>query len=65
MLCNFCNDPAAHDATGSRYSANMLACHRCVVSFWAWVRQHTRGRKVKDGKAWPDFYEAAGKWRSK
>jgi hypothetical protein len=65
MLCNFCGDPAAHDSSGCRYGPSTLSCAACTKRFWSWLRQHTRGRKEKQGKPWPDFYEAAGKWRSK
>lgn len=68
MICSFCGDPAAHDATGCRYGARTLACHRCVVECWTWVRQHTGGksRRPKDGRARPalTFYESAGLFAS-
>lgn len=63
MLCNFCGDPAAHPSTGAWYGPSTLSCAACTKRFWTWVRQHTAGRKQKNGKPWPSFYEAAGKWR--
>jgi hypothetical protein len=56
MPCFFCGDPAAHPATGCQYDTNVLACHACVVSFWAWVKRH-------QAKRWAgaDFFAAAGK----
>ncbi len=60
MRCNFCETPAAHDATGARYGPDTLACADCVKTFWCWARQHING--VRKGQ--PSFYDAAGKWHS-
>jgi hypothetical protein len=62
VRCNFCNDPAVHDSTGSRYGSRMLACYACTVRFWKWALQHINRPARKNGA---DFYEAAGKWRMK
>lgn len=67
--CKFCGDPAAHPATGCAYGPRTLACHACVVGFWAWMTAHTKKkaarRKRRDGTEKPatamSFYEAAGK----
>jgi len=65
MQCFFCPNPAAHDATGCRYSPRVLACRECTVTFWAWVKVWTNKRpRGARGKGGPDFYEAAGKWRN-
>lgn len=37
MRCFFCKGPA-HPATGHAYSATVLACRRCFMSFFAWYR---------------------------
>lgn len=68
MTCSFCGGPA-HPSTGCQYGARTLACRRCVVDFWAWVRRHTNGkaarRRRRDGSEKPataqTFYEAAGR----
>lgn len=63
MQCSFCDDPAAHPATGCVYGPNTLACYACVIRFWAWARVHMRARGKGRGKSVPtDFYGAAGKW---
>lgn len=65
MKCFFCDDPAAHPATGCQYSERVLACRSCVVEFWRWLKGHfaTRGRPGRDrrGRLQADFYSAAGK----
>lgn len=62
MICSFCLSPAAHPATGCQYGPRTLACRDCVLSFWAWVKQHTRGRPRQRKGVTParSFYECAG-----
>jgi hypothetical protein len=68
MHCSFCDNPAAHPATGCQYSPNVLACYYCVMSFWSWIKGHiaTRsrpGRNKKEhrkGRLEADFYAAVG-----
>jgi hypothetical protein len=54
MTCPFCGG-AAHPATGCEYTPTFVACRRCTVEFWAWVRRWTKPRKGSD------FYGAAAK----
>jgi hypothetical protein len=69
MNCNFCGDPAAHPATGCEYGPRTLACHACVLDFWAWVVRHTAGKSRRAQKklgrhpGMLSFYECASKWR--
>lgn len=67
MDCSFCDNPAAHPATGCQYTKNMLACSYCTVRVWKWIREHTnkKARKPRNGEKVVvtalSFYEAAGK----
>ncbi len=72
MKCSFCDNPAAHPATGCQYSETMIACFYCVQETWAWVRNHTRGKSARAAKQARDkghvvpamsFYESAGHMR--
>ena len=66
MRCFFCNDPAAHPATGCEYTPTVLACHGCTVGFWVWFRRHNNGRPRKGSlRTELSFYEAAGLWRGR
>jgi hypothetical protein len=67
--CSFCDNPAAHPATGCEYGPDTLACYYCVIETWKWVRNHTKGksqRAVKQaaarGRIVPklSFYESVG-----
>jgi hypothetical protein len=69
MQCSFCDNPAAHPATGCVYGPRTIACYYCVMSAWAWVKQHTYGKSTRaakkaasQGRILParSFYEAAG-----
>jgi hypothetical protein len=57
MTCPFCGGPS-HPAVGCEYTPTFVACHRCTVEFWAWVRRWIKPRKGID------FYGAAAKWSS-
>ena len=57
--CFFCGG-AAHPSTGHAYSERVLACRRCTLEAFTWVRAHcnrTQGRKHT--KTALTFYEAA------
>lgn len=54
--CFFCGG-AAHPATGHAYSETVLACWRCTLEAWSWVRAHTNGKGRRKG---PAFYEHVG-----
>jgi hypothetical protein len=62
--CSFCGG-ASHPATGCVYGPRTIACWRCTLQAWEWVRAHTnsKGRKPRNGGARPalSFYEAAGR----
>ena len=60
MICNFCGNPAAHEATGCRYGPRYIACFRCVIEVWAWIRTHVNGKGRKKYAGMPTFYECAG-----
>lgn len=55
--CAFCGG-AAHPATGCQYGPSTIACWRCTIEAWRWVKGHTNGKGLKKGLS---FYEAAGK----
>ena len=64
MRCSFCDDPAAHPATGCQYGARTVACYRCTVDCWAWVRRHVNGKGLRprasgQPRSGLTFYEAA------
>lgn len=67
MNCSFCNEPGAHPATGTQYTATMIACHDCTVRFQSWMLAHINGKgrgkkhQAKDPQFQPmlSFYEAA------
>lgn len=65
MKCFFCDNPAAHPATGCQYSERALACRACVDRFWTWFREQMakRARVYRDkrGRLHADFYAAAGR----
>jgi hypothetical protein len=56
--CFFCG-AAAHPSTGHAYTPRVLACYRCTVEAWSWVRDHTNKRSRKGRFAGTSFYEAA------
>ncbi len=62
MICNFCGGPT-HPATGCQYGPRTIACYRCTVECWRWVRLHTgKSPRRRPGRPTPgvSFYEAAG-----
>jgi len=66
MQCSFCDNPAAHPATGCVYGPRTIACWSCTVLFWrGWLIPHvnkkpSKRHRVRKGV---DFYKAAGKWK--
>jgi hypothetical protein len=63
MRCNFCGG-AAHPATGCQYTETMIACWRCTLEAWRWIKGHTnrKGRRSRSGVVPAvSFYEAAGR----
>lgn len=58
MRCFFCDDPAAHPATGSQYTPRVLACRACAVRFAEWLVRHTNGKGRRKG---PSFYDHVGR----
>lgn len=58
--CFFCGG-AAHPATGHAYSERVLACRRCTLEAFSWVRGHTNKKASgkKHTKTALSFYEAA------
>jgi len=70
MQCFFCENPAAHPATGTQYTERALACRQCAVDILKWVVNHTNKRQRKNSKAVSTtlnashltFYEAATKF---
>lgn len=62
MKCNFCGG-AASAHTGCQYGPNTIACYRCTVECWAWVRKHTSSKAKRQRKGPTtalSFYECAG-----
>lgn len=58
--CFFCGG-AAHPATGHAYSERVLACRRCTLEAFSFVRGHTNKKASgkKHTKTALSFYEAA------
>ena len=57
--CFFCGG-AAHPATGHAYSERVLACHRCTLEAFRWVKGHcNRVAGKKHTKTALSFYECA------
>ncbi len=54
MHCSFCDNPAAHPATGTVYSVTMIACYYCSASWNAWLVRHTNSKGRRKG---PNFYD--------
>jgi hypothetical protein len=67
MQCRFCDNPAAHPATGQQYTATFIACRDCTVRFNAWMLSHVNGkgrgrrqqRIAAEFQPAMSFYEAA------
>ena len=63
MRCNLCGG-AAHPATGCVYGHGTIACWRCTLDAWRWIKGHTNGKARRNrGGIVPSvsFYEAAGR----
>jgi hypothetical protein len=63
MRCKFCGG-AAHPATGCVYGPTTIACRRCTLEAWRWIKGHTnRQARRSRGGVVPSvsFYEAAGR----
>ncbi len=63
--CFFCGG-AAHPATGHAYSERVLACHRCTLEAFAFVRGHTNKKASgkKHMRTALSFYESAVLFRT-
>lgn len=60
--CFFCGG-AAHPATGHAYSERVLACRRCTLEAFSFVREHTNKKAARRQRgefaAMLSFYESA------